>query len=175
MPPLPPPFAVLPVSIDALIHTASVGMNALNWLLRVRREWPKLRIVQLRDVQALKQSRPARREGRLDLVQHPTDDSCGALIVNDGLAPVSILRIDCFLDNGGERIKGSWNMDAFPLEVVPGEEAPLDVACSFDVPEGFVLRDDLRFRLEFVIEGEQRVAHMLSLEAPRRPCAPAFS
>lgn len=155
------------LSIESVLSVMSAAMTGYFWLVRARRENPRLKIFQLHNFRAtLRRGEEEKKTKRLCLSQV---DSCGVLIANDSTRQNSIIRFDCFLRHRGQQIKGVWGYvdnDKPPWNIPPESTISLSLACFFDVPEDFEIRDNLTFRLEFVTVGGHRFKHLFSTQAP---------
>lgn len=155
------------ISPELLLSAGSAILTGYFWLVRSRRETPRLTFYQLQDFRAtLRSSRDEKKAKRLGLTQI---EPCGVLVANNSTRQNSIVRFDCFLRHKGQQIRGSWGYvddDQPPWNIAPESTISMRLACFFDVPENFEIPDNLRFRVEFVTASGKRFSHLFSRQAP---------
>ena len=142
-------------------------MTAYFWLVKARQERPRIKAFQLRDFRAtLRRGDPEQGIKRLCVTQV---DSGGVMIANDSSRQNSIVLFDCFMNDRGHWIKGTWGYmedDKPPWNIPPESAISLSLACFFDVPENYETPDDLELRVEFITVSGQRFPHTFRLKAP---------
>ncbi len=155
-----------------LSRSAMAGGSALMtgyfWLVRSRREKPKLEMYQLSNFRAsLRSQQGSEDKKRLCISQI---DTGGVLIANNSTRQNSVLRFDCYLQHQGRKIKGDWGFsgdDKPPWNVGPETTIAFSPACFFEVPEDYETPEDLAFRIELVTVSGKRFGETMSLETPR--------
>ena len=160
------------ISIADLVRSVMAGgsaaLTSYFWLVRSRRERPKLEMYQLNNFRAALRRQPGSEETRrLCLSQI---DTGGVLIANNSTRQNSILRFDCYLEHKGRTIKGDWGYsgdDKPPWNIGPETTIAFSPACFFEVPVEYETPDDLSFRIELVTVSGKRFGEAFSLEAPR--------
>ena len=155
------------LSMESVLSVMSAAMTGYFWLVKARREKARLQFFQLHGFRAsLRRGDEEKKTRRLCLSQV---DAGGVLVANDSTRQNSIIRFDCYLRHRGQQIKGTWGYvdnDKPPWNIPPESTISLSLACFFEVPEDYEIRDNLAFRVEFVTVGNHRFKHLFSLQSP---------
>jgi len=154
--------------VQQFMAAGSAAVTSYFWLVKARRERPKLELYQLSNFRAsLRRGNAEKGTKRLCLSQI---DTGGVLIANNSSRQNSILRFDCSLELGGHRIGGDWGFtgdDKPPWNVGPESTIAFSPACFFEVPDDYEVPEELSFRLELVSVSGKRFGRQMSLQAPK--------
>ena len=157
----------VPVSWEAALSLASVTMTAYFWMVQARRERPYLEFFQMQDFRAtLRRGDGNPETKRLSVTQIAEG---GTMIANHSTRQNAIVRFDCFLEEPSGWLKGHWGFmeeERFPWNIPPESAISRRLACFFDVPVDYEVRDQMNIRVEFVTVSGQRFSDLFHLKAP---------
>lgn len=164
------------VGLEMALSVSSFLFTSYFWLVKSRRERPKLEFYQLSDFRMITRRHPER-EGvkRLCVQQLGTG---GVLIVNHSTRQNSIVMFECLLHTSGGVIHGDWGYsgeDKPPWNIGPESSIAFSPACFFEVPESFEVADDQEFELRFITASGKRFRHRFARRAPRLSSAEPLS
>lgn len=154
------------ITPQGVMSAFSAGVTGYFWLIKARKERPRLSVYQLQSFRPSLRRGPDEQTKRLSLVQ---TEPGGVLIANHSIRQNSIIRHDSFIRYGGRTIRGTFgwvNDDRPPWNIGPESTISLSLACFFDVPDDCELPEDFDFRVEFVTASGHRFSHVFNKQAP---------
>ena len=150
----------LQVDVQMLLSSVSVLVTCYFWLIRIRRERPKLAFHQLSDFRAWCRRIPDTEDKKRLCFQQL--DTGGVLIVNHSIRQNSIVLFECFLSTDDGVIEGEWGYsgdDKPPWNIGPETSLAFSPACFFDVPVNYEIPENPAVYLRFVTASGKRFTH----------------